>query len=207
MAASSRLYGKDNLIPSPFDPRLILRIAPAVAKAAMDSGVAKLPISDFKAYDERLQRFVFRSGFVMKPLLQAARGDPKRIVYAEGEDERVLRAVQTVVEEAIAKPILIGRPDVIEARLTRFGLSIRPGNDFQLVDPNNDARYRDYVSTYLDVAGRHGITPSLARTLVRTNTTVISALMVRRGDADAMLCGLEGRFNLAGVSISSILSA
>ena len=138
----------------PFDPRLILRIAPAVAKAAMESGVAKLPISDFKAYDERLQRFVFRSGFVMKPLLQAARDNPMRVVYAEGEDERVLRAVQTIVEEAIAKPILIGRPDVVESRLTRFGLSIRPGKDFHLVDPNNDTRYRDYVSTYLDVAGR-----------------------------------------------------
>jgi malate dehydrogenase (oxaloacetate-decarboxylating)(NADP+) len=201
----SRLYGKDNLIPSPFDPRLILRIAPAVAKAAMDSGVAKLPISDFKAYDERLQRFVFRSGFVMKPLLQAARDNPMRVVYAEGEDERVLRAVQTVVEEAIAKPILIGRPDVIESRLTRFGLSIRPGKDFHLVDPNNDARYRDYVTTYLDVAGRHGITPSLARTLVRTSATVISALMVRRGDADAMLCGLEGRFNLHRRHIEHII--
>jgi malate dehydrogenase (oxaloacetate-decarboxylating)(NADP+) len=201
----SRLYGKDNLIPSPFDPRLILRIAPAVAKAAMESGVAKLPISDFKAYDERLQRFVFRSGFVMKPLLQAARDNPMRVVYAEGEDERVLRAVQTVVEESIAKPILIGRPDVVESRLTRFGLSIRPGKDFHLVDPNNDTRYRDYVSTYLDVAGRHGITPSLARTLVRTSATVISALMVRRGDADAMLCGLEGRFNLHRRHIDHII--
>ncbi len=201
----SRLYGKDNLIPSPFDPRLILRIAPAVAKAAMESGVAKLPISDFKAYDERLQRFVFRSGFIMKPLLQAARNDPKRVVYAEGEDERVLRAVQTVVEEAIAKPILIGRPDVIEARLERFGLSIKPEKDFQLIDPNNDARYRDYVSTYLDIAGRHGITPGLARTLVRTNSTVISALMVRRGDADAMLCGLEGRFNSRRQHIEQIV--
>ncbi|MEA2841141.1 MAG: hypothetical protein QOF41_2471 [Methylobacteriaceae bacterium] len=201
----SRLYGKDNLIPSPFDPRLILRIAPAVAKAAMESGVAKLPISDFKAYDERLQRFVFRSGFIMKPLLQAARDNPMRVVYAEGEDERVLRAVQTVVEEAIAKPILIGRPDVIESRLTRFGLSIRPGKDFHLVDPNNDTRYRDYITTYLDVAGRHGITPSLARTLVRTSATVISALMVRRGDADAMLCGLEGRFNLHRRHIEHII--
>ncbi|MBV8848983.1 MAG: NADP-dependent malic enzyme, partial [Methylobacteriaceae bacterium] len=201
----SRLYGRDNLIPSPFDPRLILRIAPAVAKAAMESGVAKLPISDFKAYDERLQRFVFRSGFIMKPLLEAARNNPMRVVYAEGEDERVLRAVQTVVEEAIAKPILVGRPDVIESRLTRFGLSIRPGKDFHLIDPNNDTRYRDYVTTYLDAAGRHGITPSLARTLVRTSATVISALMVRRGDADAMLCGLEGRFNLHRRHIEHII--
>jgi malate dehydrogenase (oxaloacetate-decarboxylating)(NADP+) len=201
----SRLYGKDNLIPSPFDPRLILRIAPAVAKAAMESGVAKLPISDFDAYDERLQRFVFRSGFIMKPLLQAARDNPMRVIYAEGEDERVLRGIQTVVEEGIAKPILVGRPDVVESRLTRFGLSIRPGKDFHLVDPNNDARYRDYVTTYLEVAGRHGITPSLARTLVRTSTTVISALAVRRGDADAMLCGLEGRFNLHRRHIEHII--
>jgi malate dehydrogenase (oxaloacetate-decarboxylating)(NADP+) len=201
----SRLYGKDNLIPSPFDPRLILRIAPAVAKAAMESGVAKLPISDFDAYDERLQRFVFRSGFIMKPLLQAARDNPMRVIYAEGEDERVLRGIQTVVEEGIAKPILVGRPDVVESRLTRFGLSIRPGKDFHLVDPNNDARYRDYVTTYLEVAGRHGITPSLARTLVRTSATVISALAVRRGDADAMLCGLEGRFNLHRRHIEHII--
>ena len=201
----SRLYGKDNLIPSPFDPRLILRIAPAVAKAAMESGVAKLPISDFDAYDERLQRFVFRSGFIMKPLLQAARDNPMRVIYAEGEDERVLRGIQTVVEEGIAKPILVGRPDVVELRLTRFGLSIRPGKDFHLVDPNNDARYRDYVTTYLEVAGRHGITPSLARTLVRTSATVISALAVRRGDADAMLCGLEGRFNLHRRHIEHII--
>ncbi len=192
----SRLYGKDNLIPSPFDPRLILRIAPAVAKAALESGVATLPISDFDAYEERLLRFVFRSGFVMKPLLQAARANPMRVVYAEGEDERVLRGVQTVVEEGIARPILIGRPEVVESRLTRFGLSIRPGKDFHLVDPNNDTRYREYVATLLEIGGRHGVTPGLARTLVRTSNAVISALMVRRGDADAMLCGLEGRFNL-----------
>ena len=148
----ARHYGKDNLIPAPFDPRLILRIAPAVAKAAMDTGVAKRPIADFDAYDERLSRFVFRSGFIMKPLLQAAQSDdPKRVIYAEGEDERVLRAAQIVVEEGIAKPILIGRPEVVETRIERFGLSVRPGKDFELVDPNDDPRYRDYVATYLDV--------------------------------------------------------
>jgi malate dehydrogenase (oxaloacetate-decarboxylating)(NADP+) len=191
----ARLYGKDNLIPSPFDPRLILRIAPAVARAAIETGVAKKPITDFVAYEESLSRFVYRSGFVMKPLIQAAKADPKRVIYAEGEDERILRAVQTVVELEIAKPILIGRPEVIETRLRRFGLSIVPGKDFELVNPNDDPRYRDYVTTYLERAGRHGITPDAARALVRTNTTVIGAIAVQRGDADAMICGLEGRFN------------
>jgi malate dehydrogenase (oxaloacetate-decarboxylating)(NADP+) len=190
----ARTFGKDSLIPSPFDPRLILRIAPAVAQAAMDTGVARKPMMDFKAYDDQLSRFVFRSGFLMKPLIQAAKADPKRVVYAEGEDERVLRAVQTVVEEGIAYPILIGRPSVVETRLERFGLSIRPGKDFELVNPDDDPRYRDYVATYMEVAGRKGITPGAARTLVRTNATVIAALAVHRGDADAMLCGVEGRF-------------
>ncbi|MFM9974704.1 MAG: NADP-dependent malic enzyme [Beijerinckiaceae bacterium] len=191
----ARTFGKDSLIPSPFDPRLILRIVPAVAQAAMDTGVARKPILDFKAYEEQLSRFVFRSGSLMKPLIQAAKVDPKRVVYAEGEDERVLRAVQSVVEEGIAIPILIGRPSVIETRLERFGLSIRPGKDFELVNPEDDPRYRDYVATYLEVAGRKGITPAAARTLVRTNATAIAALAVHRGDADAMLCGVEGRFS------------
>ncbi len=190
----TRTFGKDSLIPSPFDPRLILRIAPAVARAAMETGVARKPITDFDAYDETLSRFVFRSGFLMKPLLQGAKADPKRVVYAEGEDERVLRAVQSIVEEGIAIPILIGRPSVIESRLERFGLSIRPGKDFELVNPEDDPRYRDYVAAYMQTAGRKGITPDAARTLVRTNATVIAALAVRRGDADAMLCGVEGRF-------------
>jgi len=191
----ARQYGKDSLIPSPFDPRLILRIAPAVARAAMATGVARKPIEDFAAYEEVLSRFVFRSGFIMKPVMQAAKADPKRVIYAEGEDERVLRAVQSVIEEGIAKPILIGRPDVIESRVERFGLSIRAGREFELINPNDDPRYKDYVATYLETAGRQGITPDAARTLVRTNSTVIAALAVRRGDADAMLCGLEGRFH------------
>jgi malate dehydrogenase (oxaloacetate-decarboxylating)(NADP+) len=190
----SRRYGEDSLIPSPFDPRLILRIAPAVAKAAMASGVARKPIADFVVYEETLSRFVFRSGFIMKPLMHAAKADPRRVIYAEGEDERVLRAVQTIVEEGIARPILIGRPDVIEARLERFGLSVRPERDFELINPHDDPRYRDYVATYLECAGRRGVTPDAARTLVRTNSTVIAAIALRRGDADAMLCGLDGRF-------------
>ncbi len=190
----ARVFGKESLIPSPFDPRLILRIAPAVARAAMETGVALKPIADFRAYEEQLSRFVFRSGFVMKTILQAAKADPKRIIYAEGEDERVLRAVQTVVEEGLAVPILIGRPSVVESRLERFGLSIRPGKDFELVNPEDDPRYRDYVQTYIDVAGRKGIRPDAARTLVRTNSTVIAAIALKRGDVDAMLCGVEGRF-------------
>ncbi len=190
----ARVFGKESLIPSPFDPRLILRIAPAVARAAMETGVALKPIADFHAYEERLSRFVFRSGFVMKTILQAAKADPRRIIYAEGEDERVLRAVQTVVEEGLAIPILIGRPSVVENRLERFGLSIRPGKDFELVNPEDDPRYRDYVQTYIEVAGRKGIRPDAARTLVRTNSTVIAAIALKRGDVDAMLCGVEGRF-------------
>ncbi len=163
----------------------------------MATGVAKKPIVDFAAYEETLSRFVFRSGFIMKPLMQAAKANPKRVIYAEGEDERVLRAVQTIVEEGIAKPILVGRPEVIETRLERFGLSVRPGRDFELINPQDDPRYRDYVATYLEQAGRRGVTPDAARTVVRTNSTVIAAIAVKRGDADAMLCGLDGRFKSA----------
>ena len=201
----ARPFGPDSLIPSPFDPRLILRIAPAVAQAAMDSGVAARPLPDFRAYTESLDRFVFRSGFIMKPVFAAAKANAKRVIYAEGEDERVLRAVQAVVEEQLARPTLVGRPAVIEARLKRFGLSIKPGLDFELINPEDDPRYRDYVTTYLAAAGRKGITPDAARTLVRTNTTVIAALAVRRGDADALICGLEGRFRSNLRHIDTIL--
>ncbi|HRK23950.1 MAG TPA: NADP-dependent malic enzyme [Beijerinckiaceae bacterium] len=190
----ARLFGPTSLIPSPFDPRLILRIAPAVAEAAARTGVALRPIEDLKAYADSLQRFVFRSGFVMKPVVAAAKADPKRVIYADGEDERVLRAVQVVLEDGLAVPILIGRPAVVEARLKKFGLAIRPGKDFQLVNQEDDPRYRDYVQTYLDRAGRKGITPEAARVLVRTSTTVVAALAVARGEADAMICGLEGRY-------------
>ena len=187
-------FGTGSLIPNPFDPRLILRIAPAVARAAMESGVATRPIADFDAYRERLNRFVFRSVFIMKPVFTQAKVAPKRVVYAEGEDERILRATQAVVEEGLAKPILVGRPAVIETRLSRLGLGIRPGRDFDLINPEDDPRYRDYVQTHIEAAGRHGVTPDVARTLVRTNNTVIAALTVRRGEADAMLCGVEGRY-------------
>jgi malate dehydrogenase (oxaloacetate-decarboxylating)(NADP+) len=190
----ARTFGPGSLIPNPFDPRLILRIAPAVARAAMAAGVATRPIADFDAYQERLNRFVFRSGFIMKPVFTQAHSDPKRIVYAEGEDERILRAAQVVIEERLAKPILVGRPAVVETRLARFGLSIRPDRDFELINPEDDPRYRSYVQSYVEAAGRRGITPDAARTLVRTNATVIAALALCRGEADAMICGLEGRY-------------
>jgi malate dehydrogenase (oxaloacetate-decarboxylating)(NADP+) len=187
-------FGPGSLIPSPFDPRLILRIAPAVAKAAMDSGVASRPITNFEEYTAGLERFAFRSGLVMKPVFAKAKTQPVRVIYAEGEDERVLRAVQVVLEEKLARPILVGRPSVVEARIKRFGLSIQAGQDFDLINPEDDPRYRSYVQSYIDVAGRRGATPDAARTIVRTNATVIAALAVIRGEADAMLCGVEGRY-------------
>ncbi len=190
----ARLFGKDQLIPSPFDPRLILRIAPAVAKAAMATGVATRPIVDFEAYEDKLQRFVFKSGFIMRRIYIAARKAPKRVIYADGEDERVLRAAQFMIEEKMARPILIGRPAVIETRLERYGLAIRPGTDFDITNPEDDPRYREYVATLVEVAGRKGVTLDAARSLVRTSTTTIAALAVHRGEADAMICGLEGRF-------------
>jgi malate dehydrogenase (oxaloacetate-decarboxylating)(NADP+) len=190
----ARTFGPGSLIPNPFDPRLILRIAPAVAQAAIESGAATRPFGDFDAYRERLNRFVFRSGFIMKPVFTRAKERPMRVIYAEGEDERVLRATQVVVEEGLAQPLLIGRPNVIETRLERFGLSIRPGRDFALINPDDDPRYREFVQAYVEAAGRRGITPDAARTIVRTNATVIAALSVRLRIADAMICGLEGRY-------------
>ncbi|WP_456621930.1 MULTISPECIES: NADP-dependent malic enzyme [unclassified Bradyrhizobium] len=187
-------FGPGSLIPSPFDPRLILRVAPAVAKAAMESGVATRPITNFDEYAAQLMRFAFRSGLVMKPMFAKAKTQPVRVIYAEGEDERVLRATQVVLEEKLATPILVGRPSVVEARIKRFGLSIKAGKDFDLVNPEDDPRYRSYVQSYVEVAGRRGVTPDAARTVVRTNNTVIAALAVTRGEADAMLCGVEGRY-------------
>jgi malate dehydrogenase (oxaloacetate-decarboxylating)(NADP+) len=187
-------FGRNSLIPSPFDPRLMLRIAPAVAAAAMESGVARRGINDLEAYADKLARFVFRSGFMMKPLFAKAREIRKRVIYSEGEDERVLRATQVVLEERIADPILIGRPEIIEERIRRYGLALKPGRDFEIVDPRSDPRYRDYVADYLKVAGRKGVTPDVAKIVVRTSPTVIGALALHRGDVDALLCGLEGRF-------------
>jgi malate dehydrogenase (oxaloacetate-decarboxylating)(NADP+) len=187
-------FGPGSLIPNPFDPRLILRIAPAVAKAACESGVAARPITDYATYEERLSRFVFRSGFIMKPVFAQAKEQMKRVIYAEGEDERVLRATQVVVEEELARPILIGRPAIIEARIKRYGLAIKPDRDFELVNPEDDPRYRGFVQALVEAMGRKGTTPDAARTLVRTNSTVIAALAVKQGLADAMICGLEGRY-------------
>ncbi len=201
-------FGPDYLIPSPFDPRLILRIAPAVAKAAMDTGVATRPIADMDAYVDRLNRFVFRSGLVMKPVFAAARtATKKRVIFADGEDERVLRAAQVVLEEGIAEPTLIGRPHVIDVRLKRYGLRIRPGADFAIVNPEDDPRYRDYVDLLIRLGGRRGVTQEAARTMVRTDVTVIAALALHRGDADAMICGLEGRFERHLRNVSLIIGA
>jgi malate dehydrogenase (oxaloacetate-decarboxylating)(NADP+) len=188
------VYGPNHIIPNPFDQRLILRIAPAVARAAMESGVAKRPITDFDAYQDSLNRFVFRSGLVMKPVIDRVIGHAKRVAFADGEDERVLRAAQVLIEDRMAQPILIGRPQVIESRLQRFGLSIKAGRDFEVINPEDDPRYRDYVTEFHALVGRLGVTPDIARTIVRTNTTVIAALAVKRGDADALLCGFQGRY-------------
>ncbi|HYD31535.1 MAG TPA: NADP-dependent malic enzyme [Azospirillaceae bacterium] len=187
-------FGPEYLIPKPFDPRLILEIAPAVAKAAMDSGVATRPIEDFAVYKDTLHQFVFRSGLVMRPIFARAKLDPKRIAFAEGEDERVLQAVQAVVDEHIAKPILIGRREVVGRRIEKLGLRIQTGVHFDLVDPENDPRYSEYWQLYHRVMERRGVSPSQARVAVRTDPTVIAALMVRRGEADAMIAGTIGGY-------------
>jgi malate dehydrogenase (oxaloacetate-decarboxylating)(NADP+) len=187
-------FGPDYLIPRPFDPRLIGRIAPAVAHAAMVSGVATRPIEDFAAYRERLEQFVYQSGFVMKPVFAAAKQAPRRLVYAEGEDERVLRAAQVAVDEGIAQPVLIGRPEVIARRVERLGLRLRRDRDFELVDPDQDPRYRDYWTEYHRLAGRRGITPEIAKLDMRRLPTLIGAMLLHMGDADAMLCGLLGNY-------------
>jgi len=187
-------FGAEYLIPKPFDLRLIVEIAPAVAKAAMDSGVATRPIADFAAYRERLSRFVFRSGMLMKPIFERARQDPKRLVLAEGEDERVLRAVQVLVDDKLARPILIGRPDVIATRMKRLGLRLKAGEHFDVTNPESDPRYDEYWRGYHALMERKGVSPDAARTIIRTNTTVIAALMLKRGEADAMICGTYGHY-------------
>jgi len=185
-------FGPEYLIPRPFDPRLIARIAPEVAQAAIDSGVATRPMADLNVYRESLSQFVYHSGLIMKPLFSAAKLAPKRIVYAEGEDERVLRAVQTVVDEGLALPILIGRPAVIERRIEGLGLRIRVGREFELVNPEFDARYRDYWSTYHRLTEREGVSPEYAKIEMRRRQTLIGAMMIHKGEADGMLCGTFG---------------
>jgi malate dehydrogenase (oxaloacetate-decarboxylating)(NADP+) len=188
-------FGPENLIPKPFDPRLLTKLAPAVAKAAMESGVARRPIEDFDAYYQKLTAFVFRSGLLMKPIFDAARRKPARLVYAEGEERRVLQAAQQIIDEKLAEPILIGRRNVIEMRIKQLGLRMRPDTDFELVNIHKDKRFRDYWSEYHKLAGRRGTSPEEAKTVIRTQHTAVAALMVQRGGADAMLCGTVGRFN------------
>jgi malate dehydrogenase (oxaloacetate-decarboxylating)(NADP+) len=188
-------FGPDYIIPKPFDSRLILRIAPAVAEAAAASGVATRPIADLDAYRQSLTRFVYQTGMVMRPVFALAKAKPARVVYAEGEDERVLRAVQVARDERLALPILVGRPGVIAMRIERAGLRLKPGVDFELVDPEDDPRYRAYCDDYQQIMGREGITPDMAKAALRRSNTLIAAMMLRRGDADAMLCGLVGRFD------------
>ena len=198
-AGKELVFGSEYLIPTPFDSRLILRIAPAVAKAAEESGVATRPIKDMEAYRQQLSRFVYQTGMFMRPVFTAAKAVPpaaKRVAYAEGEDERVLRAVQVVVDEGLARPILIGRPAVIEARMLKAGLRIRLGNDVDCVNPEDDPRFRQYWETYHGLMGRRGVSIEAAKAAVRRSTTTIAALMLKLGDADAMLCGLHGRFDV-----------
>ncbi len=182
-------FGADYLIPKPFDPRLITRIAPAVAQAAMDSGVAERPIADMSAYREQLAGFVYQSNMLMKPVFDAAKRAPKRLVYAEGEDMRVLHAVQTVVDEGLAYPILVGRPAVVEQRIAKLGLRIRAGVDFELVNPESDPRFREYCNEYHRLMQRRGVTPEAAKREMRRRTSLIAAMLVRMNSADAMLCG------------------
>ncbi|WP_158756083.1 NADP-dependent malic enzyme [Dyella sp. S184] len=188
-------FGADSLIPRPFDPRLLVILAPAVAQAAMDSGVATRPITDMEVYKEKLGQFIYRTGFLMKPVYERARADRKRVVYAEGEEETVLRAVQTVIDEKLAFPILVGRPDVIEMRIQRLSLRMRAGVDFELTNINDDPRFNEYWQQYHALTERRGVSPAAAKNLLRSRPTLISALMVERGEADAMICGLVGRFH------------
>nr|WP_315185364.1 NADP-dependent malic enzyme [uncultured Albidiferax sp.] len=196
-AGKELVFGSEYLIPTPFDSRLILRIAPAVAKAAEESGVATRPIQDYEAYRQSLMRFVYQTGMVMRPVFSTAKAVPaggKRVAYAEGEDDRVLRAAQVAVDENLAHPILIGRPAVIEARILKAGLRIRVGVDVEVVNPEDDSRFRQYWETYHQLMGRRGVSQDVAKAAVRRSNTTIAALMVRLGDADAMLCGLLGRY-------------
>ncbi len=188
-------FGADYIIPTPFDSRLILRIAPAVAKAAAESGVATRPIADLEAYRQSLTRFVTHTGMFMRPVFAAARAEPKRVAYAEGEDERVLRAVQIALDEKLVQPILIGRPAVIAARIERAGLRLVAGRDYEVVNPEDDARFRQYWEAYHRLNARNGVSADMAKAAVRRSNTTIGSLMLHLGDADAMLCGLVGRFD------------
>ncbi len=186
-------FGPDYIIPKPFDPRLIVKVAPAVAQAAMESGVAARPIADLAAYRQQLMHFVFHSGTLMEPVFAAAKKAPRRVLFCEGEDERVLRAIQTAVDEGIAHPVALGRPQVIAARLRRLGLRIAAGRDFELIDVDNDPRYRDLTLEYYGLMQRDGVSPAIAKREVLRSSTLIGALLLGRGDVDALICGTEGR--------------
>ncbi len=198
-------FGPDYLIPTPFDSRLILRIAPAVAEAAAASGVAKRPIADLKAYRDSLSQFVSNTGLFMRPLFLGAKAAPKRIAYAEGEDERVLRAAQVAVDEGIAKPILIGRPDVIATRIERAGLRLQDGVNCEIVNPAKDERFKQYYETYHKLRARDGITPELAKVVVRRSNSLIATLMLKLGDADGMICGVIGRYDLHLAQVQEVI--
>ena len=185
-------FGPEYLIPKPFDPRLLVKIAPSVVEAAAASGVATRPIADLNAYRDQLTQFVYHSGLIMKPVFEAAKNNPKRVVYCEGEDQRVLHAVQVAVDEGLAHPIVIGRPEIVTARLEKLGLRVRPGRDFELVNPNSDPRFGDYWRRYHDLMQRKGVSVEVAKREVIRRTTLIAALMVRQNDADALLCGTYG---------------
>ena len=188
------VFGPEYLIPKPFDPRLMGVVASAVARAAMDTGVATRPLADFEAYKHKLDSAVFRSALIMRPVFAAAARSRRRIVFAEGEDERVLRTAQSILEEMNDRPILIGRPEIISRRCERAGLTIRAGEDFEVVNPEDDPRHRQYSETYLHLMARRGVTPDLAKVIMRTNTTAIAAIMVYSGDADSMICGSFGQY-------------
>ena len=200
-------FGPDYLIPKPFDPRLVAIVSSAVAEAAMKSGVATREIENFAEYRQKLNQSVFKSALLMRPVFDAARTASRRIVFAEGEDDRVLRAAQAILEETTEQPILIGRPEVLEARCERDGLTIRPGRDFQVVNPENDPRYRDYWGSYHQIMARRGVTPDIARAIMRTNTTAIAAIMVHRDEADSMICGTFGEYRWHLGYISQVLGS
>ncbi len=188
-------FGPEYIIPKPFDPRLIVTIAPAVAQAAAESGVALRPIEDIEAYKQKLQSQVYHSGQIMRPLFHQARQAPKRVLYADGEDERVLRAAQTAIDEKIAQPILIGRPAVIEMRIQKLGLRMKSGETFEIVNPEDDNRFHESWNAYYQLRARHGVTPTIAKAMVRKHNTLIGVLLMQRGDADAMICGIGSRFD------------
>ncbi|MBV6325359.1 NADP-dependent malic enzyme [Duganella violaceipulchra] len=196
---SNLSFGPEYLIPMPFDPRLLIKIAPAVARAAEESGVATRPIKDLQAYADSLQQFVYRSGTFMKPLFQVAKktaNELKRIVYAEGEEERILRAVQVIVDEKLARPILVGRPAVLETRITKFGLRLKQGVDFDVINPDHDERYREYWQAYYELTARKGVTQEYAKLEMRRRHSLIGAMMIKKGDADGMICGTFGTTQL-----------